>query len=75
MRRFGRRNGFLFGGPRVANLSSLGQFIPLPNITNRWHRLSADVRYCLASERDLAKAVSLINDGPVTLIVESPVRA
>jgi serine phosphatase RsbU (regulator of sigma subunit) len=24
--------------------------------------LSADVRYCLASERDLAKAVSLIND-------------
>jgi hypothetical protein len=38
-------NGFLFGGPRIASLSAAGQFIPLPNVTNSWHRLTADVQY------------------------------
>lgn len=38
-------NSFAHGGPRVAALSALGQFIPLPNVTNAWHRLTADVQY------------------------------
>ena len=42
-------NAFLFGGPRIASLTAAGQFIPLPNVTNRWHRLSADVQYMFAA--------------------------
>jgi MtrB/PioB family decaheme-associated outer membrane protein len=38
-------NALLFGGPRVAALAAIGQFIPLPDVTNKWHRLSADARY------------------------------
>jgi hypothetical protein len=38
-------NGFLFGGPRIASLSDAGQFLPLPNVTNQWHRIAADVQY------------------------------
>ena len=34
-----------FGGPRVAALSALGQFIAYPDVTNTWHRLAADVKY------------------------------
>jgi MtrB/PioB family decaheme-associated outer membrane protein len=38
-------NGFIFGGPRVASLAAVGQFLPLPNVTNKWQRLAADVSY------------------------------
>jgi hypothetical protein len=38
-------NSFEYGGPRIAALSAIGQFIPLPNVENTWHRLSADVQY------------------------------
>jgi hypothetical protein len=38
-------NSFVHGGPRISALSALGQFIPLPNVTNTWHRTSADVQY------------------------------
>jgi MtrB/PioB family decaheme-associated outer membrane protein len=38
-------NGFLFGGPRIASLAAAGQFLPLPNVTNVWHRGTADVSY------------------------------
>lgn len=38
-------NGFLFGGPRITSLAALGQFIPLPNVTNKWQKLSADFQY------------------------------
>lgn len=41
-------NAFVHGGPRVATLASLGQSIPLPNVTNTWHRFSADVKYFFA---------------------------
>lgn len=43
-------NGFLFGGPRIASLAAVGQFIPLPNITNQWNRLTVDVQYRFASK-------------------------
>jgi putative beta-barrel porin MtrB/PioB len=38
-------NGFIFGGPRIDSLLVVGQFVPLPNVTNRWQRVSADVKY------------------------------
>jgi MtrB/PioB family decaheme-associated outer membrane protein len=39
------RNSFVHGGPRIAALASLGQFIPLPNVENTWHRATADLQY------------------------------
>ena len=38
-------NGFLFDGPRVASLAAAGQFIPLPDVTNNWNRIAADVQH------------------------------
>jgi len=38
-------NAFVHSGPRILSLDAAGQFIPLPNVTNRWHRLGADVQY------------------------------
>jgi MtrB/PioB family decaheme-associated outer membrane protein len=38
-------NALVHGGPRIASLTTAGQFIPLPNVENSWHRLTADVRY------------------------------
>jgi MtrB/PioB family decaheme-associated outer membrane protein len=40
-------NSFVHGGPRVATLAAAGQFIPLPDVANRWHRFTADIRYFL----------------------------
>ena len=38
-------SNFKYGGPRIASLTAAGTFIPLPDVTNRWHRLAADVQY------------------------------
>jgi MtrB/PioB family decaheme-associated outer membrane protein len=38
-------NAFLFGGPRIDSLTAAGQFIPLPDVTNSWNRLTADIQY------------------------------
>jgi hypothetical protein len=38
-------NSFVHGGPRVAALIAINQFIPLPDVDNRWHRATADVQY------------------------------
>ena len=38
-------NSFVHGGPRVAALTTANQFIPLPDVDNRWHRVTADVNY------------------------------
>lgn len=38
-------NSFVHGGPRVAALTTLSQFIPLPDVENTWHRATADVQY------------------------------
>jgi hypothetical protein len=42
-------NSFVHGGPRIAALTTLNQFIPLPAVENRWHRLTADVHYFFTS--------------------------
>jgi len=38
-------NAFVHSGPRILSLAAAAQFIPLPNVTNSWHRLGADVQY------------------------------
>ncbi len=38
-------NSFVHGGPRITSLTAAGTFIALPNVTNTWQRLSADVKY------------------------------
>lgn len=48
-------NAFVFGGPRVnpavaGSLAAAGQFEQLPNVTNSWHQLRADVRYFFTSQ-------------------------
>lgn len=49
-------NGYLFGGPRITALAALGQFIPLPNVTNTWRKASADVQYHVSKKIGLALA-------------------
>ncbi|MFN7981914.1 MAG: MtrB/PioB family outer membrane beta-barrel protein [Vicinamibacterales bacterium] len=49
-------NGYLFGGPRITALAALGQFIPLPNVTNKWRKASADLQYHLSKKIGLALA-------------------
>lgn len=38
-------NAFTHGGPRIPVLQAAGAFVPLPNVTNEWHRFTADVKY------------------------------
>jgi len=40
-------NSFVHGGPRIAALTALNQFIPLPPVENSWHQLTANVTYFL----------------------------
>ena len=47
-------NAYLFGGPRITTLKSAGTFIPLPNVTNQWQRLAADIQYQVAKKVGLA---------------------
>ena len=42
-------NSFVHGGPRIAALTAINQFIPLPDVDNTWHRATADVSYFITS--------------------------
>jgi len=46
-------NSFVHGGPRVAALASINQFIPLPDVENTWQRLTADVQYFITARAGL----------------------
>ncbi|MGE3277285.1 MAG: MtrB/PioB family outer membrane beta-barrel protein [Vicinamibacterales bacterium] len=41
--------GFVHSGPRIDALAAIGQFVPLPAVTNRWQRGTLDVRYFVTS--------------------------
>lgn len=43
-------NAFKHDGPRIAALSAIGQFRALPNVTNTWNRVRADIRYFFAEK-------------------------
>ena len=36
---------YVFGGPRIPALAAINQFVPLPDVTNKWHQATIDVRY------------------------------
>ena len=38
-----------FGGPRIASLTAANQFVPLPNVTNKWQRATIDVNYSVSN--------------------------
>lgn len=48
--------GFLHGGPRIAALSvptataPSGTFVALPNVTNKWHHATVDLRYSVSKK-------------------------
>src|SRR5512143_5747 len=41
---------FVHGGPRIAALSALNTFVPLPNVTNKWHRATVDLVYAVSEK-------------------------
>ena len=56
-------NGFVFGGPRISSLTAIGQFIALPNVTNKWQRLAADVQMLLLAKSRSASAINAARRG------------
>jgi MtrB/PioB family decaheme-associated outer membrane protein len=38
-------NSYVHYGPRIDQLAAAGQFIPLPDATNKWQRFTVDVKY------------------------------
>jgi MtrB/PioB family decaheme-associated outer membrane protein len=43
-------NGFVHSGPYIGELTALGQGEQLPNVTNKWQRLTADLNYFLTKK-------------------------
>jgi hypothetical protein len=71
---------FDFGGPRIASLSAAGQFVPLPNVTNKWQQATIDVRYFVSDKLgigafymyekfDVSDYATIDSAGPQTLPV------
>ena len=69
---------FLFGGPRIPQLTALGQFIPLPDLTNQWQRGTVDFRYDVTSQvglgfeywfekLDIADFATINSSGPASM--------
>jgi hypothetical protein len=78
---------YVHGGPRVdpnvaGSLAAVGQFIPLPDVTNSWHRASIDVKYNVNKQMgvgfsywyekfNVADYATINSAGPATLPVAS----
>jgi hypothetical protein len=69
-------NKYVHGGPRVAALAALNQFIPLPDVDHTWHRANADVQYFFSTrvgvgagyyfeKLDIADFNTIDSEGPV----------
>jgi hypothetical protein len=41
---------FVHDGPRIGQLAAIGQFVALPNVTNKWQRATVDLRYDLTAK-------------------------
>ena len=48
--------GYVFSGPRIAGLAAIGQFAALPNVTNKWHHFTVDLRYNVSAKLGLGAA-------------------
>lgn len=44
---------FVHGGPRIASLTTAGQFVAFPNVTNKWQRATIDVSYSVSKNLGL----------------------
>ena len=44
---------FVHGGPRIASLAAANQFVPFPNVTNKWQRATIDVSYSVSNNLGL----------------------
>jgi MtrB/PioB family decaheme-associated outer membrane protein len=75
-------NSFVHGGPRIAALTALNQFIPLPDVENTWHRATADVQYFFTNRAgvgagyyfeklDVVDFNTIDTDGPVGFAPET----
>ena len=75
-------NSFAHGGPRIAALTALNQFIPLPDVENTWHRATADVQYFFNARTgvgvgyyfdklDIVDYSAIDTNGPVTFAPET----
>jgi hypothetical protein len=75
-------NSFVHGGPRIAALTALNQFIPLPAVENSWHRVTADVQYFFTARAgigigyyvetfDVADFSAIDTNGPVGFAPET----
>ncbi len=49
-------NAFVFGGPRIAALAAIGQFLPLPAVTNQWQRATVDLKHMFTAKTGIALA-------------------
>jgi MtrB/PioB family decaheme-associated outer membrane protein len=43
-------NAFVHDGPWVSSLAVLGQFVALPDVTNKWQRLTASLKYDITAK-------------------------
>jgi hypothetical protein len=70
--------GYVFGGPRITSLTAAKQFVPLPNVTNKWHQATIDVRYYVSKslgigafymyeKLDISDFATINTAGPQTL--------
>jgi Putative outer membrane beta-barrel porin, MtrB/PioB len=44
---------FVHGGPRIVSLTAANQFIPFPDVTNKWQRATIDVSYSVSNNLGL----------------------
>jgi Putative outer membrane beta-barrel porin, MtrB/PioB len=45
---------FVHGGPRIVSLTAANQFIPFPDVTNKWQRATIDVSYSVSNKLGVA---------------------
>jgi hypothetical protein len=70
--------GFVHGGPRIAALAAANTFVAFPNVTNKWHHATIDLRYYVSKKLgigasywyekfDVADYAAINSAGPATL--------
>lgn len=47
-------NAFIHGGPRIVSLTAAGTFEAVPNVTNKWRRVTAEAKHFFATKVGLA---------------------
>jgi hypothetical protein len=53
----GSDQAYVHGGPRIGSLTTAGQFVALPNVTNSWKHLTFDLNYSLSKKVGLGVSI------------------